>query len=70
MRDLDEVLAALAQSPFRRRFRLRQKELDYLRDKGLEVALRHAADEPRERRCDEESDRNQCQTIQHACGHF
>ena len=44
MRDLNEVFDALNQSPFRRRFRLRGKELDYLRHKGLEVVLEHAAD--------------------------
>jgi hypothetical protein len=44
MRDLNEVFAALGQSPFRRRFRLRGKELDYFRRQGLEVVLEHAAD--------------------------
>jgi hypothetical protein len=44
MRDLDEVFAALNQSPFRRSFRLRRQELDYLRRKGLAVVLEHAAD--------------------------
>src|SRR5215210_5083826 len=44
MRDLDEVFAALSASPFRRRFRLRGKELDYLQQKGLRVVLEHAAD--------------------------
>ena len=44
MRDMDELFAALDQSAFRRRFRLRGKELDYLRDKGLEVVMEHAAD--------------------------
>jgi hypothetical protein len=43
-RDLDEVFAALDQSQFRRRFRLRGKELDYFRLKGLETILEHAAD--------------------------
>lgn len=43
-RNLDEVFAALAESPFRRRFRLRGKELDYLRRKGLTIVLEHAAD--------------------------
>jgi hypothetical protein len=43
-RTLDEVFAALAESPFRRRFRLRGKELVYLRRKGLAVVLEHAAD--------------------------
>jgi Domain of unknown function (DUF4186) len=42
--DLDEVFDALARSDFRSRFRLRGKELDYLRGKGLAVVLRHAAD--------------------------
>jgi Domain of unknown function (DUF4186) len=41
---LDEVFAALAASPFRQRFRLRGKELEYLRRKGLPVVLEHAAD--------------------------
>ena len=44
MRDLNEIFAALDQSSFRRRFRLRGKELDYLHQKGLEVILEHAAD--------------------------
>jgi hypothetical protein len=43
-RNLDEIFAALAESPFRRRFRLRGKELAYLRGKGLAVVLEHAAD--------------------------
>ena len=42
--NLDEVFAALAKSPFRRRFQLRGKELEYLRSKGLPVILEHAAD--------------------------
>ena len=44
MRDLDELFAALAQSDFRRKFRLRGADLDYLRDKGLPLVLLHAAD--------------------------
>jgi hypothetical protein len=44
MRDLNELFAALNQSAFRRRFRLRGKELDYFRQKGMEVILEHAAD--------------------------
>lgn len=44
MRDLNELFAALGQSSFRRRFRLRGKELDYFREKGMEVILEHAAD--------------------------
>ena len=43
-RNLDELFDALAESPFRRRFRLRGKELEYLRRKGLPVVLEHAAD--------------------------
>ncbi|HEX8922186.1 MAG TPA: DUF4186 domain-containing protein [Pyrinomonadaceae bacterium] len=42
--NLDEVFAALEKSPFRRRFHLRGKELEYLRSKGLPVVLEHAAD--------------------------
>ena len=42
-RDFDEVFSALEKSTFRRRFHLRGKELDYLRDKGLPVVLEHAA---------------------------
>jgi predicted Fe-S protein YdhL (DUF1289 family) len=43
-RDLDELFAALAASSFRRRFRLRGRELEYLRRKGLPEVLAHAAD--------------------------
>ncbi len=42
--NLHEVFAALAGSSFRRGFRLRGKELEYLRNKGLPVVLEHAAD--------------------------
>ncbi len=42
--NLREVFAALAKSSFRQSFRLRGKELEYLRDKGLPVVLEHAAD--------------------------
>ena len=42
-RDLGEVFAALGRSAFRRRFRLRGRELDYLRRKGLQAVLEHAA---------------------------
>lgn len=44
MRDLDEVFAALEESAFRRRFKLRGKERDYLERKGLVVVLEHAVD--------------------------
>jgi hypothetical protein len=43
MRNLDELFAALARSPFRSRFRLRKVELDYLAQKGMQVILSHAA---------------------------
>ncbi len=43
MRDLDSLFAALAASRFRARFRLREKELAYLRSRGLTAILDHAA---------------------------
>ena len=42
-RDLDEVFVALARSYFRSSFRLRGRELEYLRKKGLPAVLEHAA---------------------------
>ena len=42
MRDMDELFAALERSAFRRRFRLREKELIYLREQGVEGVLEHA----------------------------
>ncbi len=42
--NLNELFAALDKSPFRRRFRLRGKELTYLQSKGLPVVMEHAAD--------------------------
>lgn len=42
--NLNEVFDDLARSPFRQRFHLRGKELEYLRRKGLSVVLDHAAD--------------------------
>lgn len=44
MRHLDDLFPALARSSFRARFRLREAELKYLRDKGREAVLRHAAE--------------------------
>ena len=44
MRDVDELFAALHQSPTRGRIRLRQKELGYLHHRGMETVLQHAAD--------------------------
>jgi len=44
LRDLDEVFIELERSPFRRNFSLRAKELEYLRQKGMNTVLDHAAD--------------------------
>jgi predicted Fe-S protein YdhL (DUF1289 family) len=44
MREPEELFAALGDSQFRRSFRLRGKELAYLRSKGLRTVLEHAAD--------------------------
>lgn len=43
MRDLDELFERLGRSAFRSRFRLRPREREYLRSRGLEVVLEHAA---------------------------
>ncbi|HEV2147407.1 MAG TPA: DUF4186 domain-containing protein [Longimicrobiaceae bacterium] len=43
MRDLDDLFARLQTSDFRRRFRLRATELQYLRSRGLDVVMEHAA---------------------------
>jgi hypothetical protein len=42
MRDHDDLFAALKQSAFRRRFRLRGADLAYQRAKGMHTVLRHA----------------------------
>jgi len=42
--DLTDLFDRLARSSFRRGFRLREPELGYLRNKGLDVVLSHAAD--------------------------
>ena len=42
MRDLDEIFARLAKSPFRKRFRLGPKERGYLATKGLAIVIDHA----------------------------
>jgi hypothetical protein len=44
VRSLDATFAALQRSDFRRRFRLGQRELAYLDEKGLPTVLSHAAD--------------------------
>lgn len=42
MRNLDRLFERLGKSAFRSRFRLRRKELEYLRSKGLDAVLVHA----------------------------
>jgi hypothetical protein len=49
MRDVDELFAALARSPFRSRFRLDAKDLAYLRERGLAEVIAHARRFLRER---------------------
>ena len=44
MRDLDQVFARLVGSPFRRKFRLDDKDRRYLQDRGLRTVLSHARD--------------------------
>jgi len=41
---LDELFEALKGSQFRSRFRLGNREMEYLREKGLETVLEHARD--------------------------
>jgi hypothetical protein len=43
MNDLTSVFERLSRSSFRQRFRLHGSELAYLRSKGIEVVLEHAA---------------------------
>jgi hypothetical protein len=40
---LDDVFARLSRSDFRRRFRLRGRELEYLRSRGVDEVMEHAA---------------------------
>ena len=44
MQDVQQVLSRLSHSPFRSRIQLRRKELDYLRSKGMDEVLKHAAE--------------------------
>lgn len=44
MRDVQEVLSRLSRSPFRSQMHLEEKELDYLRTKGMGEVLKHAAE--------------------------
>lgn len=41
---LDSLLQRLAQSSFRSRFKLNNKDLNYLQNKGLAIIQQHAAD--------------------------
>ncbi|HEX5809490.1 MAG TPA: DUF4186 domain-containing protein [Anaerolineales bacterium] len=43
MRDIPETLSRLNRSPFRSKFQLEKKELDYLQGKGMSEVLKHAA---------------------------
>ena len=43
MRDLDDLFTALARSNFRRKFALKAADAEYLRDRGLDAVLVHAA---------------------------
>ncbi|MBN1363010.1 MAG: DUF4186 domain-containing protein [Sedimentisphaerales bacterium] len=51
---MDELFAALCRSQFRSRFRLKGKESEYLRVRGLETILDHAQQFVRERLADAE----------------
>ena len=44
MRDMDELFRALGRSSFRSRFRLSDKDANYLRQKGLDAIIEHARD--------------------------
>jgi hypothetical protein len=44
VRELDEVFRGLARSSFRSRFRLGEREREYLRTRGLDVVRVHAAE--------------------------
>ena len=44
-----EILDRFAKSKFRSRFKLRAKELEYIKDKGLEIIHSHACDFIRDR---------------------
>ena len=42
MKNLDPLFERLSQSRFRSGFTLRERELDYLRDKGIDTVMEHA----------------------------
>lgn len=54
MRDIDELFAALNRSAFRRRFRLKGKEAEYVGAQGLDVVVAHARQFVRTRLADAE----------------
>ncbi len=47
--DLEELFVRLSKSDFRRSFRLKPKDLDYIREKGMPVIRKHAEDFVRNR---------------------
>lgn len=49
MATIDEALAKLQRSPFRAKFRLTEKDKQYVAEKGLNVIREHAADFVRQR---------------------
>ena len=44
MSEYDKILARLAQSPFRSRFRLDEKDKAYIRQKGMDIIQSHCRD--------------------------
>ncbi len=44
MQTVDEALAKLQKSDFRRKFRLTQKDIDYINEKGMDTVRLHCAD--------------------------
>lgn len=49
MQTIDEALAKLQKSDFRRRFHLKEKDRAYIREKGMDTIRSHAEDFIRER---------------------
>lgn len=52
MRDIDELFEKLGRSKFRSRFRLSQKDAQYLKDKGMVTILEHGREFIRTRLAD------------------
>ena len=44
MDDLDQIFERLSRSKFRSGFKLKDKELEYLSEKGMEIIMVHASD--------------------------